>query len=271
MTPLVSIIMPAFNSSLYIREAIESVLNQTYENWELLIVNDGSTDNTENVIAKFKDKRITYTFQQNAGVSAARNTALKQMKGDLFCFLDADDIFPIHSISSRVAKFQSNKDLSFVDGKVLSKSENLSTSISTYIPSFRGEPLKELVRLKSTCLLGNTWMIKKEASISYQFTEGLTHAEDLSFYLSICDGKQYDFVTDEILWYRRSDSSAMSNLSGLEKGYLHVYQISKNLPITHADRSYLKKRILRIMFLSWLMDGKNPIQAILSFFRIVSI
>jgi hypothetical protein len=103
----------------------------------------------------------------------------------------------------------------------------------------------------------------------YQFTEGLTHAEDLSFYLGICEGLLYDFVEEEILWYRRNGNSAMSNLSGLEKGYHHVYKLVKSLSSTSdSDYQYLKKRILRIMFLSWFFDGKNPIQAILSLFRI---
>ena len=88
---LVSIIMPAYNVEKHIASSISSVLNQSYNNWELIIINDGSTDETEQTIKLFKDKRIKYFKKQNGGVSSARNLALIKMQGDYFCFLDADD------------------------------------------------------------------------------------------------------------------------------------------------------------------------------------
>ena len=90
---LVSIIIPTYNTEMYISSCINSVLNQSYPNIEIIIINDGSTDNTEKEILKFKDSRIHYIKQKNQGVSVARNTALKIINGDYFCFLDADDLF----------------------------------------------------------------------------------------------------------------------------------------------------------------------------------
>lgn len=95
LNPLVSIIMPAYNSSLYIAESIESVINQTYKNWELLIIDDGSTDNTCNIIKEYvsSDNRIHYFYQKNAKQAKARNLGLKNSKGDLIAFLDSDDLW----------------------------------------------------------------------------------------------------------------------------------------------------------------------------------
>ncbi len=118
MNNLVSIIMPAYNAEEYIEEAIRSVLSQTYQNWELFIINDGSTDTTEDKIASFTDERIKYYKKKNGGVSSARNLGLENMKGDFFCFLDADDYFTSNSLESRIAVFKSDKLISFVDGSV---------------------------------------------------------------------------------------------------------------------------------------------------------
>mgnify|MGYP002740339086 FL=1 len=89
---LVSIITPAYNAKRFIEETIKSVQNQTYKNWEMLIIDDGSKDETEEVVRKFlDDKRIKYFKQENAGSGAARNNGIRRAKGNYICLLDADD------------------------------------------------------------------------------------------------------------------------------------------------------------------------------------
>jgi glycosyltransferase involved in cell wall biosynthesis len=90
---LVSIIVPCFNQAQYLDEALQSVLDQTYENWECIIVNDGSPDNTEAIAQKWvrKDSRFIYLYKKNGGVSSSRNLALEMVKGDYIQFLDSDD------------------------------------------------------------------------------------------------------------------------------------------------------------------------------------
>jgi len=95
---LITVILPTYNAGtrgggIYLREAIESVLKQTYEKFELIIVNDGSTDNTENIVSNYSDHRIKYIYQRNAGQAEARNTGLKHAKGNYICFLDDDDYY----------------------------------------------------------------------------------------------------------------------------------------------------------------------------------
>ena len=85
--------MPTYNRAGLIGKAIESVVNQKYENWELLIIDDGSTDNTEEVIAQFSDDRIRYIYQNNQERSAARNNGIIKAKGSFVCFLDSDDYY----------------------------------------------------------------------------------------------------------------------------------------------------------------------------------
>ena len=93
--PLVSVIMPAYNAQKYIAESIESVIGQTYLNWELLIVDDGSTDDTASIIKQYQlnDSRIQYFYQESGRQGKAKNTAIKNSKGDYIAFLDSDDLW----------------------------------------------------------------------------------------------------------------------------------------------------------------------------------
>lgn len=108
---LVSVIMPCYNAGQYIQQAIESVLHQTYSRFELIIVNDGSTDNSESIIKKFNDERIRYFVQENKGQCAASNFGLEQAKGELIKFFDADDCMNPEHLSAQVEKLGKKKDV----------------------------------------------------------------------------------------------------------------------------------------------------------------
>jgi glycosyltransferase involved in cell wall biosynthesis len=117
--PLVSVIMPAFNASRYIAESIESVLIQSYRNFELIIVDDGSTDNTREVASRFKDDKINYFDQPNKGVSAARNLAIAKAKGTYIMPLDSDDMITPNSIAMHLEAFGKNPEVDLVYSDVL--------------------------------------------------------------------------------------------------------------------------------------------------------
>jgi len=89
--PYFTIVIPSYNRGHIVGRAIESVLNQSYSDFEIIVVDDGSTDNTKEVVCQYMDSRINYFFQENSGVSAARNTGSKLAKGDYLVFLDSDD------------------------------------------------------------------------------------------------------------------------------------------------------------------------------------
>lgn len=88
-----SVIIPAHNAAPYIKNSIESVLAQSINDFEIIVVDDGSTDETKSVVLSLADARIRYIYQENGGVSSARNTGIKNAKGEYVCFLDADDIW----------------------------------------------------------------------------------------------------------------------------------------------------------------------------------
>ncbi len=267
---LVSIITPAYNAEKYIGETIESVLSQAYSYWELIIINNNSSDDTESIVKSFKDDRIKYGFEESKGVGFARNKALEQAQGKWICFLDADDILPPNSLLSRVKVFEGNPDLDFVDGKVQYVDENLNPMGKAYEPSFEGQPFDQLLQLNDQCVFGNTWMIKKEEGHSYRFETDMTHSEDLFFYLSIARSGLYSYTTDEVLKYRQHSASSMRNLDGLEKGYLLLlHKVRNQLKVGGSKYSKMKRKIGRIIFLSHLLDGKNPIRAFYSLYKVL--
>jgi len=107
-TPLVSIIMPLYNKRAYVRRAIDSVRNQTHENWELIIVDDGSTDGSPAVVPS-DDSRIRLFRQTNAGPSAARNNGISKARGEFVSFLDADDYYYPHKLEKEVQYLHEEK------------------------------------------------------------------------------------------------------------------------------------------------------------------
>ena len=251
---MVSVIMTAFNAEQYIKTSIESVLNQTLKNWELIIINDGSQDDTETIVKAFDDPRIKYFFQVNKGVSAARNAGLEQISGEYFCFLDADDYLTPESLNVRFQYFCKNPDLDFLDGKINIYDRNLENIINQWMPKFRGNPLKELLNISGSCFFNPSWMIKRKYDFNYHFNEDLSHGEDLLFFIDISEwGGTYDFVDDVILHYRKGHHSAMKNLIGLEQGYKQIYKsILSKERISINDANNFKRKARRIILRSYL-------------------
>ncbi|HSG30394.1 MAG TPA: glycosyltransferase [Thermodesulfobacteriota bacterium] len=104
VAPLFTIIIPTFNRKVFIKTAVDSVLNQTYEDFELIIVDDGSVDGTDKLIKEYTDKRIKYFYQENRGVSSARNKGIKESKGEYLSFLDSDDTW-VNTKLERTAEY----------------------------------------------------------------------------------------------------------------------------------------------------------------------
>ncbi len=124
---LVSIITPAFNSEKFIEQTIISVINQTYNHWEMIIINDGSKDNTTTIVNKFEliDKRIKLLNQENKGCAAARNNGINNANGQYICLLDSDDLWEPRFLESQIALLNSkNAYLAFSSHKRIDSNNN---------------------------------------------------------------------------------------------------------------------------------------------------
>jgi glycosyltransferase involved in cell wall biosynthesis len=116
LNPLVSIIVPCYNQAQYLAETLDSVLSQTYCDWECIIINDGSPDNTEEIAKLYseKDKRFRYIFKENSGLSSTRNAGLRIVKGKYIQFLDADDLLQKEKIKLQVSFLEQNSEVDIV-------------------------------------------------------------------------------------------------------------------------------------------------------------
>jgi len=114
--PLISIITPCFNYGKFLPECLESLKSQSYSNWECIIINDGSTDDTEEIALRYvdSDPRFKYVYQQNAGLPAARNTALRIAKGDYIQLLDADDLLEPEKFTVQLNLFALNQSIDLI-------------------------------------------------------------------------------------------------------------------------------------------------------------
>lgn len=111
--PKISIVMPTHNYGCFIDEAIQSVINQNYQDFELIIINDGSSDHTGDVVGKYQD-RLTYIQTEHQGQTHARQIGIDLAKGDYFCFLDADDMYEKDMLSTQIALLERSPDIDFV-------------------------------------------------------------------------------------------------------------------------------------------------------------
>ena len=130
---LVSIIMPSYNTGGYIKNSIESVLAQTYENWELIIVDDCSTDDTDSIVGQFSDKRIRYLKnKKNSGAAISRNYALREAKGRWIAFLDSDDLWLPEKLEKQIAFMENNGySFSYTDYKIRWNGKNEDPRVYT--------------------------------------------------------------------------------------------------------------------------------------------
>jgi glycosyltransferase involved in cell wall biosynthesis len=211
--PKVSVVMPAYNASLTIIASIECVLEQTYQNWELLIINDGSTDLTLTILGQFDDQRIRVFTQTNQGPSVARNIGLRQAKGEYIAFLDSDDLWVPTKLEKQISLFDgASNRLGLVYTKYRGFIEDPLRSFSMDVDASIGykNPYDRLLIMCHIPLL--SVMIRRSIidDIGY-FSEDICGTEDWDYWIRIL--KLYDFerLNEELALYRISPSSLSRN------------------------------------------------------------
>lgn len=260
--PTVSIIMPAFNAAPFIEEVIGSVLAQTCIDWEMIVVDDGSTDETAAILDRQHDPRISVIRQTNAGVSAARNAGLNVATGEFVTFMDADDLLPNDALMARVNYLLANPAVDIVNGSI--RITQQGRTLRVYTPAKTTEPLfPRISALDESYFFGPFYMLRRATIAAHRFPVGLSHCEDLCFFLELADSRDliYGAVDAEVYVYRKHAGSAMMNLAGIEAGYLALLGRAMRLrQMTPRRIRRLKYRIASIMAKSWLREVR-PLRA----------
>ena len=207
--------MPVYNREKYVREAVESVLNQTFENFEFLIIDDGSEDQTDNILRSFSDARIRLiSHSQNKGIAQRMNEGLALARGECLAIMNSDDIAFPERIEKQVAYLDQNPDIGAVastailidaEGRTLSRVWEAEKNSISY---------KEITKtMKRVCCICNpTTMVRTKILKRYRFNEKLPNfGEDYEMWLHFCSDKNLIYKFSEpLLKYREHSKSERS-------------------------------------------------------------
>ena len=260
---LISIIIPLFNQEKFLNETLESVLSQTYSDWECLIIDDGSTDNSAEVAKKWveKDNRFKYFFKNNSGVSAARNFGLKNAKGDYIQFLDSDD-------------FLYKEKLSLSMQIIIEKKLDIVCTNYKMCTDLKGKPDQPFSQLNNFEFNLNNIMIywndgftipihcflfKSKLFNDIQFPEGLSAQEDWATWIQIYKNNPTTFFLDETLVLYRINPFGRTNTSGFFEETLQVINYLKP-KLSDREFNILNEGILRKYnnaFIYWRNRERN--------------
>ena len=223
---LISVIIPVYNAEKTIQETIESVLNQTFTNFELIIINSDSTDATLSIVSQIKDERLKVFSYPKANVAVNRNRGFKHASGDYITFLDADDLWTDDKLTAQYTALQSNPQAGVAyswtncidkNGKFLRKTSHVNWSGDVYskflLDDFIGNGSNVMIRRELLTEVGG-------------FDETLTNAQDTDMWLKLSAITDFYCVPKPQVLYRILPNSMSSNVLGLEKSNLEVIQRS---------------------------------------------
>ncbi len=244
MEVLVSIVVPCYNQAHYLKESLQSVLDQTFSDWECIIVNDGSPDNTKEVSKTWvkKDSRFTYLEKQNGGLSSARNAGIQIAKGEFILPLDADDILHPDYLQKAVPLLKENKHLGIVSCFSNFFYQNTSNVVFQLKPI--GSTWEDLLFVNQ---LIATSLFKRECweqvgGYDERMKKGF---EDWDFWLSVTKkGYHYEIVHEFLFYYRKAKISMLQNTVSN-----HFYEVRKGIMLKHKDL-YVQKfeNVIEVLF-----------------------
>ena len=222
----ISVIIPSYNCSTYVREAIESVLKQTYKNFEIIVVDDGSTDNTRCILDDLiHEEKIRYLLQKNAGPACARNAGLRASKGEYIAFLDADDRWMPEKLRRSIECFEKNSQLGLVHCAVRAMDEKgdnlffikkkkmnrkvLAGHVFYHLLFRRAHLCTSSVVIRKSCL---------EKTGNFDEKLSFLGAEDRDLWLRIAEIYPFEYIEEPLTYYRHRDNSISTDEEKMKKG-----------------------------------------------------
>lgn len=240
--PIISVIVPAYNAGRTILKTIESVQRQTFSNFELIVINDGSTDRTLELLDTVKDSRLKVFSYENGGVSVARNRGIARAIGDFIAFIDPDDLWTADKLEMQLASLQQHPEAGvayswtqFLDGQ----GESLHAAKPVF---FEGNVYAKLLAW-DFLYSGSNSLIRRQAIKSVgEFDSTLTHGEDWEFYLRLAASWPFVVVPKPQILYRQTSGSASCKIEVMEKEVIRA--IEKAFRAAPQKLQYLKKQSL---------------------------
>lgn len=259
---LVSVIIPAYNAAPYIRETVGSVLAQTYSNFELIIVNDGSKDNTLEVLRQIEteDERITVLTKDNSGVCDTRNLGYEKSKGEFHTFLDADDVWEPAFLEKCMELFQQQPEVGAVYSKVQHINEH-SKKLDEYIEANTIASVNDVLEWKPGYVASMGCTIYKRSIIDQVglFDNRLSTAADQDFHLRIASITPIVALNEVLFYYRIHGNNMHQNIEVMEKDHLLVF--NKAVENGYFENKKFQRKcfanLYKILAGSWWKVGNN--------------
>ena len=244
---LVSIIIPCYNQAGFVEETLLSVFNQEYSDWECLLIDDGSTDNTAEILKEWtkKDNRFSYYKKENSGVSAARNFGLGKAKGDFIQFLDADDLVAADKLSNSVDAIQKHT-VDIVCSNYLMFSNSIANALSPFSHLEKFEfNFYNLARYWNDGFTVpiHCWFFKAALFEDIQFPEDLTAQEDWVVWMRIFQNSPKTYYIPKHLAFYRINPDGRTNTSDFFKETLQAVNYMKHY-VSDADFQSLYEAVI---------------------------
>jgi len=259
MQKLVSVIIPTYNSAKYIKEALESVFHQSYANCEIIVIDDGSTDDTREVLKQYLD-RIVYIYKENGGPASARNKGLEVAKGGYIAFLDADDLWFPEKIACQVAKMQNDPDvgISFCSFQVINSNSCCNGKRVGSKNKRIGSRIYDKL-LRGNFIVASSVMIRRSVveKVGYFDPAGaLKFVEDFDFWLRITRNYKALYLPEIFGCYRiHQENSSVNDVSRLK--VLKV--LDKQLEFGTVSQKQINQAKADCYFHEgWYFIDKNP-------------
>jgi glycosyltransferase involved in cell wall biosynthesis len=220
--PLVSVVIPVYNQERYIKEAVESVLGQTYPQVELVVVDDGSTDRTPEILKTY-GSRLRYIRQSNAGAATALNNGIAAATGELVGWLSSDDVYEPAKVQRQVELFQARPEISltYTDFNVIDGDGRLIRTVRSPYYSDRKEFIRRLIL--GNFVNGSSVIAKKKALVDTGlFDPVMTYHADANMWLRLLKRHEFGHVNEVLLNYRWHAGNASNNVAAMRR-HRYVY------------------------------------------------
>jgi len=235
----VSVIIPAYNAMTYLPKTVESVLKQTFTDFEVLIVDDGSSDNTAEWASQLTDPRIKLVFQENQGAAGARNTGITNSQGEYIAFLDSDDLWEPTKLEKQVKCLDENLSVGLVHTWIafVDQQSNLAGKVMT--TRGEGDIWKQVVEYNPV-RCGSTAMVRRCCFDFGVFDQSIRFAEDWDMWIRIASRYSFAIVKEPLVYYREHPHNKSKNY---EKLLLSLCQIiEKSFQSVTPELLYLKNK-----------------------------
>lgn len=229
--PKVSVIIPTYNRAKFLLEAVNFVLQQTYVDFEIIIVDDGSKDDTKEVVGSFirSSEKINYIYQANSGVANARNNGIVHSLGEYIAFLDDDDKWVNNKLEVQIRQMELDRNIGLCSSQALL--EGAKRTSPKILPVNAGSTYIDLLRRNFICL--STTLIRKKCLNDIGlFREEFSPSEDYDLWLRVLRKYKFCFINEILAIYRKHNSNTTLDL---ERSYLAHIKVLKSIIRTRSD------------------------------------